>query len=70
MKNKYTVEIVFLSLVLALSVAGFSSLFLGESQEHTAYHLLHIITSLAWLMLLLTQLVLTIRQRAYRSAQP
>lgn len=66
MKNKYTVEIVFLSLVLALSFAGFSSLLLGEPQEHTAYHLLHIITSLAWLMLLLTQLVLISQERFQR----
>lgn len=58
MKNKHKLEIGFLLLVLAASLAGFSSLFLGKSDEPTAYHYLHIATSLAWLLLLLSQLVL------------
>lgn len=63
MKGKYTVEIVFLLLVIALSAIGFSSLFVGNHEERTAYHYLHIGTSFAWLILLLCQLVLLGRQR-------
>lgn len=61
MKNKYTPEIIFLVVVIALSLAGFSSLFLGRPVERTGYHYLHIVTSLAWLGLLLSQLVLLAR---------
>lgn len=61
MTNKYTPEIIFLLLVIALSVTGFSSLFTGQHAERTAYQYLHIVTSFAWLLLLLVQLLL-IRQ--------
>jgi len=64
MKQKYTLEIVFLVMVIAVSVVGFSSLALGEQPMLNAYHVLHIITSLAWLLLLVTQLVF-IRQRRF-----
>ena len=63
MKNKYTLEIIFLVLVIAVSLVGFSSLYFGKPVERDAYHYLHIITSLAWLMLLLSQLVLISQQR-------
>jgi hypothetical protein len=63
MKNKYTVEIGFLILVIAVSLTGFSSLALGDQPHLTAYHILHITTSLGWLALLLTQLVLLQRRR-------
>ncbi|MEO7361636.1 MAG: hypothetical protein ABI120_15000 [Gemmatimonadaceae bacterium] len=65
MKQKYTLEIVFVVLVIAVSLVGFSSLALGESPTLTAYHVLHIITSLTWLFLLLGQLVF-IRQNRFR----
>ncbi len=65
MKNKYTLEILFLLVVLALSLAGFSSIFLGK-HEPTAFQFLHIVTSLAWLLLLLSQLLL-IRQARFQS---
>ena len=63
MKNKYTLEIIFLVLVIALSLTGFSSLYFGKPVERNVFHYLHIITSLAWLMLLLSQLVLISQQR-------
>ncbi len=63
MKNKYTLEIIFLVLVIAVSLAGFSSLFLGKPVERNAYHYLHIVTSLAWLTLLLSQLVVLSQDR-------
>ncbi len=65
MRKKYTLEMVLLWMVIALSLVGFSSLFLGEQTELTAYHVLHIITSLAWLLLLFGQLVL-IRQHRFQ----
>lgn len=65
MKNRYTLEIVFLVIVIAVSLVGFSSLALGEPPKLNAYHVLHIITSLAWLLLLLCQLVF-IRQQRFR----
>jgi hypothetical protein len=63
MRNTYTIEIVFLLLVIALSLTGFSSLFLGERAQPGAHHILHIVTSLGWLMLLLIQLVVIRQQR-------
>lgn len=62
MKQKHTLEFLFLLTVIAFSLVGFSSLWLGQHPERTPYHYLHIGTSLAWLLLLLSQLVL-IRQR-------
>lgn len=64
MKHKYTLEIGFLVIVIAVSLVGFSSLALGEQPKLTAYHVLHISTSVAWLLLLLSQLVF-IRQRRF-----
>ena len=64
MRQRYTIELAFLVLVLAVSVAGFSSLFRGNAGALTGYHLLHIVTSLAWLLLLTAQLVL-LRQRKF-----
>lgn len=63
MKNKYTTEIVFLLLVIGLSLTGFSSLFLGERAQPGAQHIVHIVTSFGWLLLVLTQLVVMRQQR-------
>ncbi|MEY2854157.1 MAG: hypothetical protein RL030_1289 [Pseudomonadota bacterium] len=63
MKHKYTVEIAFLLLVIAVSLVGFSSLHVGEQAGPNAFQYLHIITSLAWLLLLLGQLVLISKHR-------
>ena len=65
LKKKHTLEFVFLLIVIGFSLVGFSSLWLGENSHRTPYHYLHIITSLAWLLLLLSQLVL-IRQNRFR----
>jgi uncharacterized membrane protein YozB (DUF420 family) len=65
MKKKYTLEIVFLLMVIAVSLVGFSTLLLGEEPTLTAYHYLHVITSLAWLLLMLSQLFL-LRQNDFR----
>jgi hypothetical protein len=64
MRKKHTLEFVFLLMVIALSLIGFSSLLVGENTELTPYHFLHISTSVAWLLLLLSQLVV-IRQRRF-----
>lgn len=64
MRQRYTLEMVFLVIVIAVSLVGFSSLVRGETVALTGYHVLHIITSMAWLLLLLGQLVL-IRQRRF-----
>ena len=64
MTQKYVLEIVFLVLVIVLSVIGFSSLYTGEQSGPDGYQTLHIFTSLAWLLLLLGQLVL-ISQRNF-----
>lgn len=64
MRQKYVLEIVFLVLVLVVSLLGFSSLYMGEQTGPDAYQSLHIVTSLAWLLLLLGQLVL-INQRNF-----
>jgi hypothetical protein len=58
MKKKYGWEILFLVLAVAVSLIGFSNLFVGGAHEVSAYHLAHIVTSLDWLVLLLVQLVL------------
>ena len=63
MRQKHTLEFVFLLMVIAVSVVGFSSLALGENPELTPYHYLHISVVFAWLLLLLSQLVL-IRQHS------
>jgi len=65
LKNTYTLEIGFLVMVIAVSLIGFSSLALGGQPMLDAYHVLHIITSLAWLLLLLTQIIF-IRQHRFR----
>jgi hypothetical protein len=65
MRQKHTTEFVFLVIVIVLSLIGFSSLWLGENTKLTPYHYLHISTSLAWLLLLLSQLVL-IRQHRFQ----
>ena len=65
MRKKHTLEFVFLLMVIAVSLIGFSSLWLGEGTKLTPYHYLHISTSLAWLLLLLSQLVL-IRQHRFQ----
>ncbi len=64
MRQKYAPEIVFLVLVIALSLVGFSSLYVGEDAGPDAYQVLHIVTSLVWLLLLLGQLVM-IRQQKF-----
>lgn len=63
MRGQYSLEIVFLLLVIALSLAGFSSLYLGDRAAPNAYHHLHVATSLGWLLLLLGQLLLVRRRR-------
>ncbi len=65
MRPKYTLEMVFLLMVIVVSLVGFSTLFFDEHPTLTAYHYLHIITSLAWLLLLSGQLFL-IRQNNFR----
>jgi hypothetical protein len=65
MRQKHTTEFGFLVTVIAVSLIGFSSLWLGENTKLTPYHYLHISTSLAWLLLLLSQLVL-IRQHRFQ----
>ena len=65
MRQNHTLEFVFLLMVIAMSLVGFSSLTLGENSELTPYHYLHISTILAWLLLLLSQLVL-IRRHGFR----
>lgn len=64
MRQQYTLDIAFLVLVIGVSLVGFSSLLRGDNAALTGYHALHIVTSLAWLMLLLGQLVL-VRQHRY-----
>ena len=66
MQNRYTPEIAFIGIVIALSLAGFSSLAMGENAGLTGYRALHIVTSLAWLSLLLYQLLL-LRRQSFRS---
>ena len=65
MRKKHTLEFVFLSMVIVLSLIGFSSLLVGENTKVTPYHYLHVSTSVAWLLLLLSQLVV-IRQRRFQ----
>jgi uncharacterized membrane protein YozB (DUF420 family) len=64
MRQRYTLEITFLLIVIAASLIGFSSLVRGDRGAPNGYQLLHIVTSLAWQLLLLGQLVL-IRQRHF-----
>lgn len=63
MQHRYTPELLFVSLVLVTSVIGFSSLWRDASDGITSYQALHIVTSMAWLLLLLGQLVLVRRRR-------
>src|SRR5215218_1010874 len=65
MRQKHTLELVFLLAVITVSLVGFSSLALNKNTALTPYHYLHISTSVAWLLLLLSQLVL-IRQHRFQ----
>jgi len=64
MRQQHSLDIVFLVLVIAVSLVGFSSLLRGGDVSLTSYHVLHIATSLAWLTLILVQVVF-IRQRRF-----
>lgn len=64
MRQRHTLEIAFLLIVIAVSLIGFSSLVRDDQVAPNGYQLLHVITSLAWLLLLLVQLVL-IRKRRF-----
>lgn len=64
MRQRYTIELVFLAVVIAVSVTGFSSLFRSTPVALTGYQILHIVVSLAWLLLLTAQLAL-LRQRRF-----
>lgn len=64
MRHRHTPELIFVILVLVTSVIGFSSLWREASDGITSYQALHIVTSMAWLLLLLGQLVL-VRQRRF-----
>lgn len=57
MRQRYTLEFAFLLIVIVVSLVGFSSLVQGGSVALNGYHVLHIVTSLMWLGLLLTQLL-------------
>lgn len=65
MSHKYTPELLFLLLAIATSVVGFSSLYTGAQTGPDAYQALHIVTSFAWLLLLLGQLVV-VRQHRFQ----
>lgn len=63
-RQTHTIEMAFLLFVIVVSLIGFSSLGREDQGAITGYRLLHIITSLAWLLLLLGQLAM-IRQRRF-----
>lgn len=63
MRQRYTLELAFLLIVIVVSLVGFSSLFQGGVVAVNGYHVLHIVTSLMWLALLLTQLVFVRQNR-------
>jgi heme A synthase len=63
MKN-HKLEIAFLILVIAISIAGFWKLFIGADAKPIGVHYLHIITCLLWLVLLLIQLI-NIQQKRF-----
>ena len=48
----------FLTAVFAVSITGFWNIYFGPGATPTAYHHLHVITTLAWLLLLGLQLIL------------
>lgn len=66
MRQRYLLEIVFLLIVITVSLIGFSSLVRGDRVALTGFHVLHIVVSLSWLLLLLVQLVLIRRRRFNR----
>ena len=51
-----TVELSFVVVVIALSVAGFWKVFFGVDAEPDGYQLLHAVTNFAWLLLLAWQI--------------
>lgn len=57
MKTKIP-EFVFLVAVILLTIAGFWDIYFGVNAKPNAYHHLHAITNLIWLILLLSQLTL------------
>lgn len=61
--KKNTTELIFIVFVILLSIAGFWELFLGVDADPDAYHYLHAFTSMAWLLLLLSQLILIEKKR-------
>jgi hypothetical protein len=54
---------IFLSLVILISLAGFWNIYFGADARPTPYHHLHVISSIAWLALLLVQLTLIDRKQ-------
>lgn len=64
MPQRHTPELVFVLLVLVTSVIGFSSLWRDAEAGITGYQALHIVASIAWLLLLLGQLLL-VRERRF-----
>ena len=59
----YRIETAFLVLTIAISIAGFWSLYLGPDAAPNGFHHLHLLTSFAWLALLLIQLRLISARR-------
>jgi len=59
----YTLETAFLILTIGISIAGFWTLYFGPEAAPNAFHHLHLVTSFAWLALLLVQLRLMSAQR-------
>jgi len=59
----YKLEMAFLILTIVISIAGFWSLYFGSEAAPNGFHHLHLVTSFAWLALLLVQLWLMSAQR-------
>lgn len=63
--KKYSPEFLFLVTVMLLSITGFWKLYFGDGSEPNAHHHLHVITTFAWLTLLLIQLSLIGSRKFY-----
>lgn len=57
------IHLVYLSIVILVSIAGFWSIYFGKAANPTLYHHLHVIITFAWLAILLIQLIYILKKK-------
>lgn len=58
-----TIQLIFLSIVILVSITGFWNIYFRPDADPTAYHHLHVVTTFIWLILLFIQLIYIARKK-------